>query len=622
MAWSEQQGLFVATGNPGDDSVRVITSPDGVVWSAESTPWDSSTAFVNIPAYSPDLDMWVITGKKSGGDNLLTSPDGSAWTSLLASTTTQTYAVCWSDTLSGFVVSSASGQIMLSTDGVSFPTVGSTGFVNSYWLQEAEQTLFVFGNNVGLTRTIYQSDDAITWENNPTAPFNGSGSGYGAAYNHAKRRIVAVGDGAAVGLARVGTPVVSGPASPLWRPFVADLSGAGITDLSKVTFDRSVEVTLNAPLTAQGTVPSDNPQVWIPYDGDGYDDPYLAEGTRLVWWFRRESSAPPYYTVRAATLCQLVEDTAQQDDARTRFVGWDPWHYLMSRPVCNADGVLPGIDGLSYTDTQASVIIAQLLRNTIDNMGHAYVDAGVTYSGTAEYSGTLETGAGMIIDINFAQGTSVGQAWKQVVDLGVCDIILDPIYDPMNRPNYLCELNVYAQAGVTRDEQIFAWNLPGRNLVGINRQEDGTQRANSVFFRAGQGGAWGDGTIFTDGASASKYGEYWAQQFFPGVTGRNAVDVVNFLAQQQLELRANGQETVTFSPAPERSPRPWLDFQLGDRVPVWASATKFRKLLGDTMVGSDAETQYQRIYGWRANISDDALETLDPVLVSPQGFTG
>lgn len=31
-----------------------------------------------------------------------------------------------------------------------------------------------------------------------------------------------------------------------------------------------------------------------------------------------------------------------------------------------------------------------------------------------------------------------------------------------------------------------------------------------------------------------------------------------------------------------------------------------------------ASTQYQRIYGWRANIADDGTETLDPLLTSPQ----
>jgi len=82
----------------------------------------------------------------------------------------------------------------------------------------------------------------------------------------------------------------------------------------------------------------------------------------------------------------------------------------------------------------------------------------------------------------------------------------------------------------------------------------------------------------TDAASVTKYGEYWAQQFFPGAT---APFQVTDLAEQQLALRAAGKTTVTFRPAPERSPRPWQDYYLGDRVPVWASKEKFRKLLGD-----------------------------------------
>lgn len=32
-----------------------------------------------------------------------------------------------------------------------------------------------------------------------------------------------------------------------------------------------------------------------------------------------------------------------------------------------------------------------------------------------------------------------------------------------------------------------------------------------------------------------------------------------------------------------------------------------------------AGVQYQRIFGWRLNISDDALETVDPLMTSPQG---
>jgi hypothetical protein len=413
--------------------------------------------------------------------------------------------------------------------------------------------------------------------------------------------------------------------SPLWRFFVTNLAGEGITDFSKLAADRSVTVVLNGPLTLEGRVPSDNVQVFTTDVNDG--DPFLAEGTRLLWGFRRESTTPPYYVCRAATICQLVEDTAEQDDGRTSFTGYDPWQYLFSRPVCNFDGSLPGTNGISWTATQASVVVAQLLRNTIVNHGHAYVDAGMSYGGTFNYDGTLETGAGMVIDINFQQGTSVGEAWQQIAAMNVCDIVLEPIYRPgppssSDQANYLCQLNVYAQAGSVRDEAIFAWNLPGRSLVQISRMQEGnTRRANNVKFFAGQGGSASGGqtiAVQTDATSEAKYGEYWAQQFFPGETV--AASVLS-MAERQLELRKNGRETVTFRPAPERSPRPWLDYELGDRVVVWASKEGFRQLLGQQTVGTVTSTQYQRVYGWRTNISDDALETVDPLMVSQQGFT-
>lgn len=415
------------------------------------------------------------------------------------------------------------------------------------------------------------------------------------------------------------TPGGVGSSSPLWRYFIARLNGAGLTDYSKLASDRVIEVLLNGPLSMRGTVPSDNPQVFIEA---GDDDPYLTEGTRLLWGFRRESNVPPYYVVRAATLMQLVGDAAQQDDARTSFTGWDPWHYMFSRPVCNFDGSLPGPNGLSFTDTQAATVIETLLDNTFQNHGHTFIDLpdikpdGSVNSGASGFwDGTIQTGPGMEIDVNFQQGTSVGQALQQVCSMAVCDIIMEPVYDPYNRANYLVQVSVYSQVGEEKPEQIFAWNMPGRSLVGLNRQQDGSQRANAIKFFAGQGGSAPGGqdiAVQEDSDSQDKYGVYYAQQFFPG---ENVDGAVLSLAQQQLALRALGKTTVTFKPAPERSPRPWLDYDLGDRVPVWASNTGFRQFLSGS---SGTNEQYQRIYGWTLNISDDALETVDPMLTSPQ----
>ncbi len=379
------------------------------------------------------------------------------------------------------------------------------------------------------------------------------------------------------------------PSAPLWRFLLTALDGTGITDLSKITSDRVCEVVLNAPLTLGGTVPSDNPQVWIPYD-DAYDDPYLEEGTRFLFGFRRESESPPYYTVRASTIVKLINDEAQQDDARTAFQGRDPWDYMFSRPVCNFDGSLPGPDGIQFTDTQVATVIEVLLNNTFQNQGHTFIDVpdlmpngDVNGQASGFWTGTIETATAMKVGVPpdppyvIAQNTSVGQAWQQLCALGICDIVLKPIYDPVNRPNYLVELNVYEEAGVTNDAAIFAWNLPGRSLVGLSRQQDGAQRANEVLFYAGPGGSVGAAPAQVDAASEAKFGVYTAQQFWPGQT---TVPAVTSLAQEQLRLRKNGQQTVTFRPAPERSPRPWIDYDLGDRVPVWASPQGFRKLLG------------------------------------------
>ncbi len=639
IAYAPSLGLYVMAMSVLGGGPSIQTSPDLVTWTPRSSPFDSMNC--EKVAWSSALSLFVAVGGRFGspsGDGIATSPTGAVWTArpnpLVTSGTTVTLvSVAWCPISGCFVVAGAGDVdagppnegIMRSVDGINWTmaTVPNDNFCQppSMPLYELPDGNIIGGYCIsGSASYVISTNGGVSFTaGNTTSPSTILGFASAPDWTIAVGFIGAGGAAVGLGAALVAAP---GPVAPLWRFFVANLDGAGITDYSKLASDRMVEVVLNAPLTMAGTVPSDDPQVWTPYTDDGYDDPNLAEGTRLLWGFRRESNTPPYYTVRAATMVQLVQDTAQQDDARTRFQGWDPWQYMMYRPVMDSGGNVPGVNGLSFTNTQASVIIAELLRNTIDGEGFAYIDAGSTYSGTGFYTGTLETGAGMEIDINFAQGTSVGQAWKQITDMGVCDIVLDPIYDPANRANYLVQLNVYAQAGATRDEVIFAWNLPGRSLVGINRQEDGSQRANSTQFRAGQGGWWSDGTVLTDGASLAKYGSYWAQQFFPQVTGKNAIDVVNFLAQQQLELRANGTETITFTPAPERSPRPWQDYQLGDRVPVWASETKFRRLLGANLAGTTMDTQYQRIYGWTANISDDALETIDPVLVSPEGFTG
>lgn len=92
----------------------------------------------------------------------------------------------------------------------------------------------------------------------------------------------------------------------------------------------------------------------------------------------------------------------------------------------------------------------------------------------------------------------------------------------------------------------------------------------------------------------------------------------------------NGSPTV-FATADASA---WLDTDcpLDERVLSLAYSPSLRMLVafgsqvsGDEVIATALVeaplTQYQRIYGWTLNISDDALETVDPMLTSPQGFT-
>ena len=391
-------------------------------------------------------------------------------------------------------------------------------------------------------------------------------------------------------------PAANPYVAPLWRFVVTDLDTAVLTYLDKLASDRNVVYTLNRPSVAEGVVPSASTEINILAD-DGY--PFLTEGRRCLLGFRREGGTPPWVIRFAGIIMQVEDAPPQQDISYSHYTAYDPWQLLYRRPVVNyITGKLPGPKGISWDDTRGDVIAGQVLRNTIAWHGEAFIDAGVSYGGTSFYSGTMQMTDQM--DINFAQGTSVGEAWQQLADSNTLDIVLTPIYDPINRPGYLAEMSVYDQAGSTKDEAIFAWDLPSRSLTGISSLYDGTQRANVVQFFAGTGGV--PATKVEDAASIASFREYWQTQFLPG---RNVKAAVNSLAEMELLLMKNGQQTVTISPAPERAPLPFQEYYLGDRVPVYASNNLRQAVSG-----------YQRIYGIPIEIADDATERIKQLLTS------
>lgn len=346
--------------------------------------------------------------------------------------------------------------------------------------------------------------------------------------------------------------------------------------LDRRMFNRTAAFTLNGTSTFNGTVASDDPRVSRVYEGDGKGDPAVAEGTRLLYCFRQEDPTGLIpWTIRFAGPILDVVDRTDSDQPFTDVIAYDPWQYLYSIPVVDSAGQQLGADGLLFIEQRSSFIATELLFNALLTVPDILnlIDAGTIFWG-----GTIEDTA-TITNWQIAQGTSIGQAWDDLVATQSLDIVLTPVYDPVNRPGICSELSIFSQAGHNRFNAVFGWDCFSHSLTEVTREQDGKTRANTQDWYAGQGGP-PVGTL-TDAEAVAKYGAYWRQQFR---TDNPIKSSVALMAQQQLQLEKNGRETISLQPAPERGPFPFTEWYLGDCVFPYAT-TKLRKAI-DSSVGA------------------------------------
>jgi hypothetical protein len=342
-------------------------------------------------------------------------------------------------------------------------------------------------------------------------------------------------------------------------------------------------------------------EVWT----DGY--PRIAQTKRMVWAFRREGGTPPW-VCRAAGMLMSPSDDGGPDIPVTHFVAYDPRTYLGARPAMNADGSLPGPNGFLMVDTGDQVALT-MLANTIANEGSVFIDAGVAYGGTSFYGGTIETTADVAMTIS--AGQSVADVWDALEQAGNCDIILTPIYDPINRPGYTHELSIYALAGSDKPSVVMAWDLLNRCLNRIERVHDGTPGNffDKVQAYAGQGGvpvpAAGP---LTNSAAVTDFGSWWLMQFFPSMLSTDpTAAAVLALATQALELAKQGRRTLTLDVTTELAPRVFNAYGLGDRINVHATRRMRAAIDG-----------LQRVQAIPIQIPDDGVgEKIAALLTSP-----
>jgi hypothetical protein len=432
--------------------------------------------------------------------------------------------------------------------------------------------------------------------------------------------------------------------SPVWHELITDRQSETVTLLDRRATDRSIVYELGTAARWSGTVPSDDPEINIPHD-DGFttggnfsdaDYPFVAEGVRLLYALRRDGRVglgETPYQCRYAGIVLNTNDQADANTPHTTLTALDPWAYLeriparpparlvAGTPDTATFAAYPGPDGLHFFDQPANEIVGILLRNAIDgDDGNCYIDAGDgsnpnsdgnDYGGTSDWDGFIQECQNLTI--SFQRDTTIGEALKQVMDSGLAFIHLRPIYDPVNRPGILCELNIYRPNSVNpfQDEAssfpTMSWDRSGRALTSLGREVDGTARANELRLYGANNKLVGFSSSGPDFAlestlSVERFGRYWEPQT---LVRHSRKEVLSRTAQKLLTQKEQGRRTWRPALAPELEIIPFRDFDLGWEVCLYHSR-RLREELWDC----------HAVLGFTLSIDNDTLETVTDLLLS------
>lgn len=151
--------LFVAVATSGTGN-RVMTSPDGVTWTARTSAADNSW---NSICWAAELGLFVVVGSTGTGNRVMTSPDGITWTTRTSAADNSWLSVCWAAELGLLVACAIDGtdRIMTSADGITWTAraTGGAGDLRAVaWSPELSR--LVATSRAGGGR---YSDDGITW---------------------------------------------------------------------------------------------------------------------------------------------------------------------------------------------------------------------------------------------------------------------------------------------------------------------------------------------------------------------------------------------------------------------------------------------------------------------------
>jgi len=119
VCWSPELGIFVAVANKNtnDDTHKVMTSSDGIIWTLGTSIAKNNWSSV---CWSPELHLFVAVAS-SGENGIMTSSNGINWQEI-SNYLDNTTSVCWSPEL-GIFVAVGEDTLLTSTDGTNWNTI-------------------------------------------------------------------------------------------------------------------------------------------------------------------------------------------------------------------------------------------------------------------------------------------------------------------------------------------------------------------------------------------------------------------------------------------------------------------------------------------------------------------
>lgn len=168
VCWSDEKGIFVAVATGGTGSYRVMTSSTGKSWTQYVST--DSTAYWRAVCWGSTANTTGLFVAIANNGKAMYSSDGTSWSSATTCPSDGWTSVAWSPSLSMFVAMASYANAMYSTDGMNWTLVPnfSTNFKYSTssicWSPEKALFLCPLESGSATVRAIISSD-GLNWVN-------------------------------------------------------------------------------------------------------------------------------------------------------------------------------------------------------------------------------------------------------------------------------------------------------------------------------------------------------------------------------------------------------------------------------------------------------------------------